>query len=109
MVFQHFEMKFSKLFILHVGFSVDKKTCLVQFSLKNRALNSRGVLFVPPGYLLEYILNYSDTTRSLRIYSKDEATNFDANIPKNNNFQSFEYKAKLLEGTVAPRAPNTTR
>ena len=54
--------------------------------------------------LLEYSLNYSDTTGSLRFYSKDKATNFDADIAAGNAFKSFKYKAKLLGNTVADRA-----
>ena len=30
------------------------------------------------------------------VYSKNEATSFDADVARNNNFKSFEYKAKLL-------------
>ena len=56
--------------------------------------------------LQEYSSNYSEATGSLCFYFKDEAINFDADIANNNNFQSFEYKAKLLENTVAQAAPN---
>ena len=45
--------------------------------------------------LIEYSSNYSETTKSLWFCSKDEATNF--NVPNNNGFKSFTYKAKLLE------------
>ena len=34
-------------------------------------------------------------------FSKDEATSFNADMKDNNNFESFEYKVKLLENTVA--------
>ena len=47
--------------------------------------------------LAEYSSNYSETTESLWFYSKDEATNFNADIANNNNFKFFEYKAKSLE------------
>ena len=40
----------------------------------------------------------------LWFYSKDEATNFNADIANNNNFKSFEYEAKLLENTVTDGA-----
>ena len=30
------------------------------------------------------------------VFSKDEATNFKADIANDNNFKSFKYKAKLL-------------
>ena len=36
--------------------------------------------------LLECSSNYSNTTKSLWIYSKDEATNFNADIGNNINF-----------------------
>ena len=45
--------------------------------------------------LIKYSLNYSEKTESLSFYSKDKATNFNADIANNNNFESFEYKVKL--------------
>ena len=48
-------------------------------------------------YLIEYIPNYSETTGSLSIYSRDEGTNFNGNIANNNNFKYFEYKVKILK------------
>ena len=56
--------------------------------------------------MLEYSLNYSDTTGTLRFYSKDEATNFNAGIENNNAFKYLKYKAKLLGNTVVQPAPN---
>ena len=44
--------------------------------------------------LIEYNSNYSETTGSLCFYSKDEATNFNADIANDNKFKSFGYKAK---------------
>ena len=58
--------------------------------------------------LIEYSSNYSETTGNLWFYSKDEATNFNVDIA-NNNFKSFEYKAKLLGNTVANRANGILR
>ena len=58
-------------------------------------------LIMPMYNLIEYSTDYSETTGSLWLYSKDEATNFDADIANNNNFKSFEYKVKLLETAVA--------
>ena len=55
--------------------------------------------------LTEYRLNYSETTGNLWFYSKDEATNFNADIANNDNFKSFKYKAKLL-GNTAADGPN---
>ena len=46
--------------------------------------------------LIEYTSNYSETTGSLWFYSKDEASNFNADIAKNNSFKLFEHKSKLL-------------
>ena len=58
-------------------------------------------LVMPMYNLIEYSSNYSETTGSLWFYSKDETTNFNADIANHNNFKSFEYKAKLLGNTVA--------
>ena len=41
--------------------------------------------------LIKCSSNYSETASSLRFYSKDKATNFDADIADNNAFKSFEY------------------
>ena len=59
---------------------------------------------MPVYNLIEYSSSYSERAGSVRFYSKDEATNFNANIA--NDFQSFKYKAKLLETTVGHAAPN---
>ena len=56
-------------------------------------------LVMPMYNLVEYSSNYFETTGSLWFYSKDEATNFNADIANTNNFESFMYKAKLLENT----------
>ena len=56
--------------------------------------------------LIEYSSNYSKTTGSLWFYSKDEATDFNADIANDNNFKSFKYKAKLLGNTAAQPNPN---
>ena len=42
-------------------------------------------------YLIKYNLNYSETAGSLWFYSKDEATDFNANIANTNDFKSFKY------------------
>ena len=49
--------------------------------------------------LTGYISNYSETTRSLLFYCKDEATNFNADIDNDNNFYFFKYNANILEYT----------
>ena len=51
--------------------------------------------------LLEYSSKYSNMTGSLWFYSKDEANKFNGDIEDTNNFKSFQYKAKLLEKTIA--------
>ena len=51
--------------------------------------------------LIEYNSNYSETTGNLWFYSKVEANNFNAVIANDNNFKSFECKAKLVGNTVA--------
>ena len=51
--------------------------------------------------LLEYSSNYSDIAGSLWFYSKDEVTNFNAEITDDKAFKSFIYQAKLLENTEA--------
>ena len=55
--------------------------------------------------LFKYSSNYSDTTGSLWVYSKDEATNFNADIGNNDNFKSFKYETKLLKDAAQP-SPN---
>ena len=42
----------------------------------------------------------SETTGSLWFYSKDEATNFNADIDNTDDFKSFKYKAKSIETVV---------
>ena len=51
---------------------------------------------MPMYNLTEHSSNYSEITGSLWFYSKDEATNFNADLADNVNFKSFKYKAKLL-------------
>ena len=62
-------------------------------------------LVMPMYNLIEYILIYSERAGSLRFYSKDEATDFKADIANDNNFKSFKYKAKLLGNTEAHPSP----
>ena len=58
-------------------------------------------LVMPMYNLIEYSLNYSETTGSLWFYSKDEATDYNNNIANTNDFKSFKHQAKLLGNTVA--------
>ena len=59
--------------------------------------------------LLEYSLNYSETIGSLRFYSKDRATNFNADITADNDFKSFDNKVKLVENSEANEANGILR
>ena len=63
-------------------------------------------LVMPMYNLLKYSSNYSETTGSSWFYSKNEATDFNADIANTDNFKSFKYKAKLLEKTVAQPEAN---
>ena len=56
---------------------------------------------MPVYNLIGYSSNYSETTGSVWFYSKNEASNSDADIANSNNFKSFQYKAKLLRNTEA--------
>ena len=56
--------------------------------------------------LIKHGSNYSERTWCLWFYSKDEWSNFNANIANFNNFKSFKYKIKLLGNKVAYPAPN---
>ena len=58
--------------------------------------------------LIEYNSNHSATKGSLWFYSKDEATDFNADIANDDNFKSFKHKAKLLGNTAGQPAPNAT-
>ena len=42
--------------------------------------------------LIEYSSNYSDSTGSLWFYSKDEGTDFNADIDNDNNFKSLNIR-----------------
>ena len=46
--------------------------------------------------LIEYSSNYSETTGSLKFYSKDEATDFDNAIANTDSFKSFIYKSNII-------------
>ena len=61
---------------------------------------------MPMYNLTEYSSNYSGTTGSLLIYSKDEVTNFNANIANTDNLRSFEYKAILFRNIDAQNDNN---
>ena len=54
--------------------------------------------------LIEYSSNYSERRGSLWFYSKDNATNFNADVDNNNNFKYFGYKTKLLENIESDNA-----
>ena len=54
---------------------------------------------MPVYNLIEYSDNYSDTSRSLWQFKRDEVPASNANLTINNS-QSFKYKAALLEKTA---------
>ena len=56
-------------------------------------------LVMPMYHLIEYSSSYSEIRKSFWFYSKDEATDFNADITDDNNFKSFKYKARLLGST----------
>ena len=56
---------------------------------------------MPMQNLIECNSNYFETIRSLWLCSKNEATDFNADIANNDNFKSSEYKAKLSGNTEA--------
>ena len=67
-------------------------------------IDAEDLDLVTPMYnLLEYSSNYFNTTGNLWVCSKDEANNFNATITNNDDFKSFEFKAKIIENTVANR------
>ena len=47
-------------------------------------------LILPMYNLIEYSSNYSETAVSLWLHSKDETTDFNADIANNNNFKYFK-------------------
>ena len=53
-------------------------------------------LVMPMYNLIEYSSDYFETTGSLWFYSKNGATDFNANIANIDDFISFKYKAKLI-------------
>ena len=65
-------------------------------------VDAEGLDLVIPMYnLLDYSSKYSDMTCSLWFYSKDEATNFNADITNGSNCKFVNYKAKFLKNTEA--------
>ena len=46
--------------------------------------------------LIEYSLNYSETTGTLWLHSNDEATKFNVDTFNDKNFKSFKYQKELL-------------
>ena len=53
---------------------------------------------------IKYSSNYSETTGSLFLYSKNNANNFNTDIANTNHFKPFKYKTKLLGNTKADNA-----
>ena len=80
--------------------------CITKFDEKTIE-NAEDLDLVMPMYnLIEYNSHYSEITGSLWFYSKEEATDFDADIANDDNFKSFKYKANLLGSTAAWLPPN---
>ena len=48
---------------------------------------------MPISNTIDYSLDYSETTGSLWLYSKYEATDFNADIANDISFRTFKYKA----------------
>ena len=65
-------------------------------------------LAIPMCNLIEYSWNYSDTAGSLWFYSKDEATDYNADIVYTDPFKSLKYKSKLLGDTENEILRNAT-
>ena len=93
---------------------VSFKNC-ASFTKCTKKINKTGIddakdldLVLPMCNLIEYISKYSKATGSLRLYSKDEGTDFNGDIANDNNIKSFKYKAKLLGNTEAQLNPNNT-
>ena len=63
-------------------------------------------LVMPMYNLIEYSSNYSETAGSLWFYSKNETTDFNADIINDNNFRSFKCKATQLLGNTVVQADN---
>ena len=64
-------------------------------------------LVIPMYNLIEHSLNCSETTGNLWFYSKDEGTNFNADVANTNNTnKSIKFNANLLGNTVAQNTPN---
>ena len=57
---------------------------------------------MPKYYLTKDNSSYSEKIGELKLYPKDEATNFNTDIA--NNFKSFKYKVNFLGNTEADGA-----
>ena len=58
---------------------------------------------------IQYSSDYSETITRLWFHSKDETTNFNADIANDDSFKSFKYKAKLLGNIIAQDANASSR
>ena len=52
---------------------------------------------MPMDNVIKYSSNYSETTESLSLCSKDETSDFNNDIANTDNCKSFEYKSRSLE------------
>ena len=63
-------------------------------------------LVMPMYNLMEYSSSYFEAPGSWWLYSKDEATNINADIVNDDYFKHFKYKTKLFGSTSAQPTPN---
>ena len=73
--------------------------CIIKFDRTTKDGAEELDLVMPKYNLKECSSNYSQTRRSLWLYSKDEATQFNNNFVNIDDVKSFRYKDKSLENT----------
>ena len=73
------------------------KNCALLTKCITTTDDAENLDFVMPLYnLIKYSSSFSATALSLWFYSKDETTNFNADVANPDKFKSFKYKANLL-------------
>ena len=63
------------------------------------------IWFIPIYNLIEQFKLFWHDSQLMGFYSKNEATNFNADIVDDDIFKSFKYKTKLLRNTEANGVP----
>ena len=81
-------------------------TCITKIDITTTDDAENLVSIMPLYNLIEYSWNYFETTGGLWFNSKDEATDFNADVANTNDFKSFKYKAKFLGNTIVHLASN---